>query len=392
MSHNSFLRWELHRPGRQAVAQATPRQATPLRPPTKKGLLLLAAGGSGARVALEMQRLALLDGYSLDAAYIDNDVLAPQPLTLRTPAGEQMEVAAEKRLVLAPEGNTRDILKNYPLLVRRYIDKALLYGISAFESYNQGRRGGGGHPIFTAIDIDLAIEELSGFLYQSLAALRGDNEQVPAISDLDAIVKKQQRRKQASAVQPTIVLLAGGAGSSGNAGAQLYPYLVRRVLQELGIGQYELWGVILGPRAFTGLTPRTELNYTQLLHALNYMMQRGQRRSYINGITIDTATPCFDRIWLCDNPLLPANGKKVSDSELSGFFERTARGLHLLLNTGAWDLVASQLVNDAPDRKVRAYGTLNGVMAGADTAALRELTALAKQERLLGHLVQRLAA
>ena len=95
----------------------------------------------------------------------------------------------------------------------------------------------------------------------------------------------------------------------GNAGHYLLPHVLRHVLEELGIGNYELWGVLLGPKVFSGLTADTQFNSQALLHALEHQARFGQRREYINGLRIDRDVPAYDRVFLLDDPMAPlSNG------------------------------------------------------------------------------------
>jgi len=346
---------------------------------------------------VRIQAHAWRDGYHIPALYLNNDAHGPTPIPVRFPNGEIVPVRAEERYVLGAEGNPRDQIKEHPLLVRRYSQRGLLRGIPVFETYNRGGRGGHSIPVISAMDIDLHIEELYAFLRRGLRWLRGDIQDLQARSDLERILKEQARKQQAEAQSWIILIIGGGAGSFGNAAHQLLPYLVRSILQDMEIHNYELWGVVLGPRAFTGLTPDIAFNYRALLESLEHMAWHGQRREYINGLVIDTAVPPYDRVFLMDDPTLPAEGPVVTERELERFFDRAALSLHLLLNTGAWDVVASHAANPragAPavtDHRVRWLHTVSGELAGADREGLLDLLSLTQEAKLLDEFVTRLS-
>lgn len=387
---------------RRAKPRVPTAQAEPIkkRPQKRRGVLIIAVGNSGEEVALRLQALAWRDGYDLPALFLNNDLNAPNPISLRAREAEILTVAAQDRLVIGGDGNTRDQIRDYPLLVERYEKNGLLRNIPVFQTYNRGGRGGHAMPIITAMDIDLHIEAVMNFLRQGLAWQRdgagnfaGDSR---ARSDLERILKERARKQQLAAEVWTIVIIGGGSGSCGNASLQLLPHLVRRLQSDLQISAYELWSVILGPKAFSGLTPETGYNFHALLHSLEWMSQYGLRRQYINDLYIDTATPPYEKIFVLDDPMLPREKSTVTEAEQHAFFQRAAISLHLLLNTHAWDEIAGIEANrplrtHVNDTRLRLYNTVNGALAGVDQEGLLELATLAKSESLLQGLAKQLA-
>jgi hypothetical protein len=158
-----------------------------------------------------------------------------------------------------------------------------------------------------------------------------------------------------------------------------------------------LTGVVLGPRAFTGLTPNVTYNYHALIQALAFLAQHGQQRRYINGLTIDTETPPYNQVILFDDPLSPREGTAVTERELNAFIARAALSLHLWLNTQAAQVIASHTANPRAenvdghtDNRVRMFGTLNAAIAGVDKDGLIEIVALKKQAQVMQSLLARL--
>lgn len=381
--------WDLRLAGTKVEAQ----KAQPLAPrlPVKQDVLPIAVGNSGEEVGLRLRALEFADGYDLNLVGINNDQRAPNPRAVRALNGQTILLKLEERYVMGNEGSTRDRIKEYPLLLARYEKSGLTRGISVFESHNRGGHGGHAKPVITAMDCDLEIDALYAMLRKSLSWLANPAAQndIPARSDIEQIIQRRTQQRRAAAQSWIIPVIGGGAGSCGNACHQLVPFLIRHVLAELNVKNYELWGIVLGPRAFTGLTSDTQRNYFALLTALEHAAQYGQQREYINGLKIRNAAPTYDRVWLLDDPFLPREKSVVTESELNGFFDRAAISLHLLMNTGAWQDLASDLANPVMethatyDARIRHFNTASGALAGIDMDGLRDLLALKKQAQLL---------
>ncbi len=191
------------------------------------------------------------------------------------------------------------------MLEQRY--RRLLRGLSVFETYPRAGTGGHGHPIIAALDLDLNIDLVVGWLRRALRTLRAEPTPTPGQSDLRRLLDHQRRRSEAPR-EKRIVVIGGGPSSMGNAAHQILPYLIRWLLAELGITAYELWGVVLGPRAFTGLTPFVRQNYRALLEALDHVSRHGLQRTFLNDIEITLRQPPYDRVFLMDDPALPGSG------------------------------------------------------------------------------------
>lgn len=395
MSDFTFARWELRRAGaRQTQTAVEPTK----RPPTRRGLFLIACGNSGEEVAMRLLEFAWRDGFDIPTLFLNNDAKLPNAIAVRLADGETHWLRAENRLVVGNDGNTRDQIQDYPLLVQRYSPHTLLRNIPVYRTFNHGGRGGHAMPVISAMDLDLHIDEVYGFLRKGLSWLRdGATRGEPAArSDYERIIRERTRKREVTAQSWIVAVLGGASGSFGNASHQILPYLAREILNELGIKSYELWGMLLGPKAFTGLTDETQRNYFALLTSLDYLARHGLERQFINDMKIRTATPPYDRIWLLDDAQLPRAQTFVTESELNAFFQRAAVSAHLLLSTEAWEVIASHHANPArergaqPDGRLRMWNSVNGALAGADSEALAELVALTQQTQLLDALAMQL--
>jgi len=374
------------------AAAPTRAATTPHLPiPPDQDVLLISAGNSGESVALRCQALGVSDGRFLPAAGINNDRLAPRPIPVRQPDGTRTPLTLTERLVLEGD-NPRDQLAEYPLLAARY--QHLLRGIPVLETYPRAGAGGHGHPVISALDLDLHSEAVWAFLRRSVRHLHAAPVVAAGQSEIQRLIA-QSRQQQATGREKHIVVIGSACGAMGNAAHHLLPYLLRAVLAEQGIPSYQLWGVILGPRAFTGLTPFVRHNYRALLESLEYMHRHGQQRTYLHDRTIAQQQPPYDRVFLLDDPALPGAGSRVTEPELDGFLDRAAVSLYLLLRGTVWQTIASHIANDdgvtRGDGRLRYLHTVHGVLAGIDRAHLTDLLTTALARRLLAQFQQRFA-
>ncbi len=372
-------------------SRAPAQQPALERPPADLDILLIGAGNSAEALALRCQALGYSDHVWFNAVGLNNDQLAPRPLLVRRPDGADMPIELTERLVL-DGASPRDQLADHPLLERRYA--RLLRGIPVFETYPRAGAGGHGHPVISALDIDLEIDRVLALLRQALRRLHAPVATAAGLSELQQLVA-QQRRQAEVARAKRIIVIGGGCGAMGNAAHQLIPYLLRWLLAEQRINA-ELWGVVLGPRAFTGLTPFVRQNYRALLDALEYLNRHGQRRAYINDFEIALQQPPYDRVFLLDDPSLPGTGTAVTEPELEGFLDQAALDLYLLLRGTVWQTIASHTANDdgvvRADGRLRYLHTARGAVVQADRAQIAALLAADLADRALEQLLERFAA
>ena len=376
------------------VAEESPKKKV-VRPSQQRAVSVIGMGNSGESVAHRVQALSWADGYDIQTAYINNDLHGPSPLAVRLPSGEVGEPSVTNRLVMMT-ANRRDEIKQFPLLVKRY--EKLLRGIPVFETYNQGGRGGHSIPQISAMDYDLHVEPLLNLLRKLLAPRLRQDKSLPHATGVQRLLRKRVMQKKAANEAQIVVVIGGGSGSAGNAGHHLMPYLIRHLLSEMGMNNYELWGVILGPMVFKGLTADTWRNYYGLMRSLEHMTMNGQKREYINGLCIDRAVPPYDRTFLLDDPLAQREEGRVTEDGLNTFFNRAALSLHLLLGTNAYDVVASHVANPqegivaAQEHRMRWLSTVSGQMITVDRQEVQKLLALKVKQKLLADVVTRLSA
>jgi hypothetical protein len=374
------------------TASESPATLLPADPDT----LVLGAGNSGEAVCLRVQALAWNDGRRVMAGGVNNDELAPRAIPVRTPDGSPFSLTLSERLVLG-RNHPREQVQHVPLLEQRY--RCLLRGIPVFETYPKSGHGGHGHPVISAMDLDLQSDEVLAFLRQMLRQLRDEPPGLAqAGSDWERLRVTVQQQHPTSR-EKRIVVIGGGSGSMGAAAHPLLPYLIRRVLADLGIESYTLWGVVLGPRAFTGLTPFTHQNFRALMETLEYLTRHGQQRRYLHDVQISMPVPPYDRLFLLDDPSLPGMGNSVTEAEIEQFLDQTALSLSLLLRGTVLHTLASHTANpdgaaDARQRddgQVRSLHTVRGVLAGGDLAALEDLVTAHLEVQIGEKLLERLA-
>lgn len=377
----------LRRFSRTTPADAAPAAQQAVEPDT----LVLGMGNSGEAVTLRIGACAAGDGKRLALCGINNDALAPRPLTICTPAGETETLNLDERLVFTGE-NPRDSIADYPLLERRY--SLLLRGIPVLETYPRAGYGGNGQPVISGLDIDLNIGRVCAFFSSQMRRLRGDT--IGGRSDWERLQAQVIRQATAGSRPLRIVMIGGGSGSMGNAGHQLLPYIIRHLLHEAQVPNYELWGVVLGPQAFNGLTHYTRFNYRALLESLDWLSRHGQQRAYINGLELELRMPPYDRLFLLDAPHPGGDGGRATEVELEQFLDRSALALYLVLLRGTvWSTIASHLANDdlaSLDGRLRYLHTIRAGVASLDRMRLKALLTPRLEAQLLTTLIQRMAA
>src|SRR5262249_6476351 len=164
----------------------------PLRPPADLDVLLLGAGNSGETVTLRCQGLGYTDGIFFTAAGLNNDRLAPRPVVVRRSDGTSMPLDLTEPLVMDRE-HPGDRLHDEPLLERRY--RRLLRGVPVFETYPRAGAGGHGQPVIAALDIDLQIDAVLGWLRRALRRLHEAPASAPGQSPLHRLVGQRQLRQ-----------------------------------------------------------------------------------------------------------------------------------------------------------------------------------------------------
>lgn len=381
----------LQRFSRAAVAQPGTSD-DPNRPPVQRDVLLLGAGNSGETVSLRAHAIAFGDGAWLPVAGLNNDRLPPRPVPVRCADGSIEPLSLAERLVLDGE-HPRERVQDDPVLAPRYA--ALLRGVPVFETYPRAGAGGHGLPTISALDMDLHSAELLGWLRRQLRLLRDTPTVAGAASDLQQLVVRAQRRPDAPR-EKRIVVVGGASGAMGNAAHHLLPPLIRHVLAEQGIGNYQLWGVLLGPRAFTGLTPYVRQNTRALLEAIEHMSRHGMQRAYGPDLMVRTQQPPFDRVFLLDDPTIPAAGAAATEAELERFFDRAALSLATLLRGTTWPTIASHIANDdgvpREDGQLRYLHTAQVALVAADRRHLQEQLASAIAADVTERFLNRFAA
>jgi hypothetical protein len=372
--------------------RATPADSDAERLPALPDTVVLGAGNSGEAVTLRCLGLAVADGAWLHCAGLNNDRLAPRPLPVRRPTGAVEPLALAERLVLDGE-HPRERVQDDPLLAPRY--RSLLRGVPVFETYPRAGAGGHGLPAISALDMDLHSTELLAWLRRQLRPLRDAPASAAGASDLQRVVVQAQRRPEAPR-EKRVLLIGGAAGAMGNAAHHLVPPLVRHVLAEQGIGNYQLWGVLLGPRAFSGLTPYVRQNTRALLESIEQMSRTGVERAYSPDLAVRLQQPPYDRVFLLDDPTIPTTGAVASEAELERFFDRAALSVSALLRGTTWPTLASHIANDdgvpREDGRLRYLHTVRASLLAADRGRLRELLGGAIAAELADRFVARFSS
>lgn len=338
------------------------------RPPAELDTTVICMGNSAEALGLRLQALAYQDRTWLNVNGLNNDRLPPRALAV---SGLAEPLTFTERLVLDAE-NPREQLLDDPLLASRYA--AVLRGISVFETYPRAGSGGHGLPAISGLDIDLNIGRVYSWLRGIARQLRGLPTPAPGQGEIGRLLAEHGQRN-APAREKRILVIGGACGAMGNAGHQLVPPLLHTTLAEQGIRPYEVWGVMLGPRAFTGLTPYVRHNFRALLETIEHLSQHGLRRRYSADLEIVMQRPPYDRLFLLDDPRLPGSAASVTEAEMEHFLDQSALSLYTLLRGTIWPTIASHTANDdgvvRPDGRLCYLHTVRGALLHADRAHLR---------------------
>ncbi len=388
--------WDLQFFSDAAVPASKPARNEMPAPLT--GVQVIGAGTFGSRVAYELARqVREHEGQHMAAMYLDYPIPAMSELQVRTEPGKTELLPAEPFYPMGLTGDRRDRAKVHPLTRERYDQSNLFRGIAVYDDRKLGvsGEGGGAIPSVAALDIDLHITRLRAFLREHLRWMLGAPVNGQG-RDWDAVAGDAAARQQRGNQRWIIPVIAGGSGATGNALEQILPYLVRQTLREMEITNYQLWGVVLGPHAFRGLTPFVFTNYRALLYSLDHMAHHGLRRAFIDGMPLDIGEPPCDHLFLIDDNTLATDERgRVTEAALDDFARRSARAARALLRSNAWDVVAARAVNAddaAPDDgRLRWMTTLSVATAAVDRPALAALATASYQTRLLQALAQRLS-
>lgn len=356
---------------------------------------VLCWGGQGKRVGLKLKFiLRELNAEWVAVFAVDGDAYDLPSLALpgHSPTtfnqGEWIVLGAEK---------TRDDIRADPFLRTRYDRGGLWRGVPVSETFQRGGRGGLSYPTYAAAYYESERERALAALHQWLAPLAAPAERYGVGSDLAMLYQQRQQAQTAPNAKPHRILIVGsGVGSWGWIGHVLGAYDVRLSTNTLGLVNYELWGIVLGPNLYTGLTPNIKANWRALMDQLRHLARHGLHRKFGgHGTDVDSDAPPYDpgRLFCADQARGPHDGRRATEEELDAFQWRVAATLALLLTSDAGDQLVSYSANPAGDKLTPnhrqgdiLFGTLGGALAGTDVAGIREYLECGVQLHLLSQL------
>lgn len=371
----------------------TPKPET-IRPRRHLRDLIIGWGGQGKRVLLRI--LFILREMAIDSVgvvAIDGD--AYDWPTLSLPGYDPLCFNTDNSITLG-ETKSRDMLRADPFLRARYDRGGLWRGVPVSETFQRGGQGGRSYPTYAAAYYESERERALAALHQWSAPLIAEPDPIVG-SDLLVLYQQRQQAQARPHQKPHRVLIIGsGVGSWGWIGHVLGSYDTRLVLNSLGIANYELYGIVLGPNIYNGLTPNIKPNWHALMDQLRYLSRHGMHRKYGgHGAEVDIDAPPYDpaRLLLVDQARGPHNGRRATEEELDAFQWNVAASIALLLASDAGDQLVSQSANPVADDAARPerqgeelFGTLGSALAGADVTGIRRY--LEQASRL--HLIEAL--
>ncbi len=375
------------------VAEGTQRET--VRPRARPRDAVFCWGGQGKRVGVRLKFILREMGvdYVIVCA-VDGDAYDLPSLAL--PGYPLVTFGKEEYIVLGAE-KTRDDIRADPFLRARYDKGGLWRGVPVSETFQRGGRGGLSYPTYAAAYYESERERALATMHQWIAPLASPLEPVGVGSDLEMLYQQHKQAETAPNAKPhRLVNVGSGVGSWGWIGHGLGAYDVRLGMNALGIVNYELWGIVLGPNLYMGLTPNIKANWRALIDQLRYLSRHGLHRKFGgHGADVDIDAPPYDpgRVFCSDQARGPHDGQKATEEELDAFQWNVAASLALLLTSDAGDLLVSYSANPTADQPAsrrrqgeEVFGTLGSALAGADVPGIRQFVERTNQQHLLAKL------
>jgi hypothetical protein len=375
------------------IAEGTLREMA--HPRTRPRDAVFCWGGQGKRVGLRLKFILHEMGIDyVTLCAIDGDAYDLPSLAL--PGYSPVTFSKEEFLVLGAD-KTRDDLRADPFLRARYDKGGLWRGVPVSETFQRGGRGGLSYPTYAAAYYESERERALATIHQWLAPLAAPLEPVGTGSDLQVLYQQHKQAETAPNAKPhRLVNVGSGVGSWGWIGHGLGAYDLRLSMNALGILNYELWGIVLGPNLYVGLTPNIQANWRALIDQLRYLSRHGLHRKFGgHGADVDIDAPPYDpgRLFCADQARGPHDGQKATEEELDAFQWNVAVTLALLLTSDAGDQLVSYSANPAtnmPANRRRQgdeiFGTLGSAVAGVDMPGIRQYIEQTNRQHLLAQL------
>ena len=294
-------------------------------------------GGVGGRLVTHLKALDALDQQASGYVWKDSDRGDRFETTL--PGGTRIALADSELCRFGVE-DARSELQNYPQLARRY--RRLLRGIPVALTYGHG--AGQWRPI-GILDYELDIAAIQ----TAIARLLDTFYPTPLGKKMTMERVRAERQAESQREQPLlVVLLSSAVGGVGSSTVIHDAYYTRYMLERRGAANITVWGVLVGPRAFQGRGPNIQHNFAALLRELDHVYRAGFQHTFVNGETVTSARPPFDRLFEVDLTEWPEGedpGGKLSDVAMDAFLRQIALGVHLLTTPAMHDRLQSLLVN-----------------------------------------------
>ncbi len=380
---------------RSPIQETKPERLAIARPPIQPRDLWLLWGGQGKRVGLKGKFiLRELGVYSVSFGAIDGDA-GDWPM-LEVPGYEPIFFEPDEFIVLGAD-KTRDDLRADPSIRARYEKAGLWRGVPVSETFQRGGKGGLSYPSFAAAFYESERERALEAMHKWIMPLIAEPREDTTGSDLERLVQKRRKAKNAQQTKSRrIVQVGGDIGSWGPTGHVLGSYDIRMVTKSLGMRNYELLGVMLGPNLYENLTHNIKANFHAVIDQMQYLYQHGLHRTYGgHGADVDMDVPPYDpgRLFLADQARGPRNGRRATEEELEMFQWNVALSLVLLLATDAGDQLVSYASNpsdqeytDRERASKEIFGTLGSALAGVDILGITKYLEQKTKVKLLSDL------
>ena len=349
--------------------------------------LFVGSGGSGQRIGVHLKGLDVLNGSALQHLCLDSDRGDHYETTL--PGGRVVRYDDDELCHFGVE-DARTRLLDDPTLAARF--RPLLRGNPVADTYG---RGAGQCRAMGMLDYELDIETVH---HRMEEAIRPFMPLAPGKQlSMQEIVAS--REAQAEQEKPVNVWCVGSGCGGLNSSIFIHnAYYLQHVLEQHGITNFVLLGVLLGPKAYQKRGPNIAFNYAALLRELEQVNRDGFAHTFANGETVRFARPPFKLLFqvdLVDWPADEAPNERLSDHAMDAWLRHVALGIHLLDSAPMQDRLQTLIRNPTDQTmSVSAGGsgliaTFGAALASINFQSLAEAIAVERAIQTLDGLIER---
>jgi hypothetical protein len=348
--------------------------------------LFVGCGGSGQRVGVHLKALDELHGGALRHLCLDSDRGDHYETTL--PGGRVVRYGDDELCNFGVEDARTRLLDDTALAARF---RPLLRGNPVAETYG---RGAGQCRAMGMLDYELDIETIHHRMVEAIRPF------MPITAGKQMTMQEivASRDAQAEQEKPMNVWCVGSGCGGLNSSIFIHnAYYLQHVLEQHGINNFVLLGVLLGPKAYQKRGPNIGFNYAALLRELEQVNREGFAHTFANGEAVRFARPPFKLLFQLDLVDWPADenlAERLSDHAMDAWLRHVALGIHLLDSAPMQDRLQT-LIRNPTEQSLALSSSGAGLMATFGAAlvsvnfqALAEVVALERAIQTMDNLIE----